>query len=193
MLKKLFICLFIAGMMMVVACSPSPSPSQNDVNSEESAVKENPSNKTNAIEKEVEEQEEEAVVENAKKRDKLFYQRLLEYFCYHHYKECFGSSYTPRIYKENSVVVDGEPTVIDSNMDGDRIVSYNMKVSGINSWEGYMKTQHPDWPFDATIHELGNNQYRITFNTPQVARWPKKGQTKEILSATRIIEYIDSE
>ena len=197
MRNKLFIYLFFAGItMMAAACSPNPTPKVSDsderttqTSEEETIYANNGSN----VKEEIEELEKEDVVENATKRDKLFYQRLLEYFCYHHYTDCFGSSYSPRIYKENSLVVDGEPTVVDCNMDGDRIVSYNVNVSGKNSWEGYLNTKHNDWPFNATIYELGNDQYRITFNTPEVKRWPAKGPSKKILSATRTIEYIDSE
>jgi hypothetical protein len=189
----LFICLFFSGIVMITESCSGSGPAQTNVSSEESTAKEDTSESTNTnATTDVDDiEQEEDVVENATKRDKLFYQRLLEYFCYHHYTECFGSKYSPRIYKENSLVVNGEPTVIDCNMDGDRIVSYNMKVSGINSWEGHINTPHNEWPFEATIHELGDDSYRITFTTPEVKRWPMNRTSEEILTATRTIEYID--
>ena len=133
-----------------------------------------------------EEPEEEEVAMEAVKRDKMFYQNLLEYFCREHYKECFGSLHSPRNYANNSLIIEGEPYYIDPNMDGDRIVSWNVSVRGVNSWVGHYNYKHPDWSFEASIKELGDDKYQINFKTPEV--WFGK-PAKEILSATRVVEY----
>ena len=180
-MKKHYVILAFVLSFLFVACSDKV-PSSPNQETQESAITDEPT-----VNSEEPEEVKEEVVKVAPKRDKMFYQNLLEYSCRQHYKECFGGLHSPRDFSENSVIVTGEPTVTSPNMDGDRIISWNVHVKGVHSWQGYFDKRHPDWDYEADINELGDDKYQITFITPEVY-WGKPSKKKKV-SATRVVEY----
>lgn len=181
-MKRLDVILVFVLCFLVVSCSDKAPQSPNQGTGGGAKVEEP------IAHSEEPEEEEPEDVQVAPKKGKLFYQNLLEYFCRQHYKECFGGLRSPRDFSENSVVVTDEPTVTSPNMDGDRIVSWNVHVKGVHSWQGYFDKRHPDWDYEADIKELGDDKYQITFVTPEVTTLGKPSKKKNV-SATRVVEY----
>lgn len=177
-MKKFDVILVFVLCFLVVSCSDKAPASPNQGTGGSAKVEEP------VAQEEVEEED----AQVAPKRSRMFYQNLLEYFCRQYYKECFGGLHSPRDFSENSVVVTDEPTVTSPNMDGDRIVSWNVHVKGVHSWQGYFDKRHPDWDYEADIKELGDDKYQITFITPEVTTLGKPSKKKKV-SATRVVEY----
>ncbi len=120
-------------------------------------------------------------VQDAEQRPDIFYQHLLERFCQQYYNDCFNG----RDYHSNSVVVDGLHDIGPNRKDG-HIESWNMKVVGRHSFEGFMKN-HNDSPFEAYVYERGNDSYEITF---YIHRYGILGeQLEDTESATRTMTY----
>lgn len=115
----------------------------------------------------------------AEKKSALFYQKLLERFCQMYYKGCFD-----RTYLYNSLVVD-DVSVIQGNWEGKDIVSWNMLVKGIHSFEGTLKNYN-DISFYAFVDDLGDNSYKVTFFAK---KYGLLGESDEEESATRTISY----
>ena len=126
-------------------------------------------------------------VKEAEKKPLMFYQRLLEQFCQSYYNICFSG----REYHYNSLITDNMD-VIDGNWDRSGstpvIVSWNMWIRGRHSFEGRFKN-HNDSPFEAFVHDIGNNSYKITF---VIKRYDIFGdQMSEEESATRTMTYTE--
>lgn len=118
---------------------------------------------------------------DAEMKSNIFYQHLLERFCQQYYGDCFSR----RDYHYNSVVIDGLD-VVGRNYKDNHIVSYNVKVVGRHSFEGFLKN-HNDSPFEAYVDELGDNSYKITFYIHRYG--PFGDQLEERESATRTMTY----
>ena len=119
----------------------------------------------------------------AEKKPNLFNQHLLEHFCQNYYNNCFSG----RDYHYNSLIVD-YTEVIDGNWEGNNIVSWNVIVHGKHSFEGSFRN-HNDSPFEAFVHDLGDNSYKIEFC---IKRYDIFGdQMREQECATRTYSYYE--
>ena len=142
-MKKLFTFLFIALMLgAVYSCKESSSYNTTETNY-------NTSTNNNT---------EQEKPKDAEKKSTLFYQRMLELFCQRYYSDCFSG----REYLHNSLVVD-DMTVCGVHEEDDRIVSYDMKVTGVHSFKGYVAKTYNNSHFEAIVEDLGENTYKITF------------------------------
>lgn len=120
-------------------------------------------------------------IPDAEVKPYIFYQHLLERFCQQYYGDCFSG----RDYHYNSVVVDGLD-VVGPNYKDNHIESYNVKVVGRHSFEGFLKN-HNDSPFEAFVDELGDNSYKVSFYIHRYG--PFGDQLEERESATRTMTY----
>ena len=120
-------------------------------------------------------------VQDAEQKPALFYQRLLEQFCQRYYNDCFSG----REYHFNSIIVDAT-TVVQSHLENGKIVSYEMRVDGRHSFEGFMKN-HNDSPFFAFVDDLGDDSYVITFYIKRYGLFGE--QLEETENATRTMSY----
>lgn len=135
------------------------------------------------VDEEVEVEEEEEEPKEAEKRPRSFYQKLLESFCQRYYNSCFSG----RDYHYNSIIVD-RMDVIQGNWENGNIVSWNMWVKGRHSFEGSVKN-HNDSPFEAFVHELGDNNYEVTFCIKRYDIFGDQMDDEE--EATRTITFVE--
>lgn len=129
----------------------------------------------------VSEQEESDTPHEAPKKPAIFYQRLLERFCQQYYNDCFSR----REYRFNSVIVK-QVQVVQGNWVGGNIVSWEMMVKGVHSFEGMVRN-HNDSPFEAFVNDLGDDNYEVSF---YIKRYDVFGdEMEEQESATRTMTF----
>ena len=104
-----------------------------------------------------EDESEEVEVKEAPKKPIMFYQRLLEEFCQRYYDSCFKG----HEYHFNSLVAN-EMSVVQGNWENGNIISWEMMIKGIHSFEGRIRNFN-DEPFEAFVDDLGNDSYKVIF------------------------------
>ena len=76
--------------------------------------------------------------------------------------------------------------VVQGNWVGKNIVSWEMMVKGVHSFEGMVKN-HNDSPFEAFVNDLGDDNYEVSF---YIKRYDVFGdEMEEQESATRTMTF----